>query len=465
MLKGNKVGAMALFVFGLIILSCDFGLAWDSITENAIVPWFVGPSHQYIDEQAYKNLEKDSAFAAVSDKFPKMNQILANEGAGVSGDLSNLKISGPGPDSQNNSLYSYHEYNPRNQEGNAPRMAALYYDSMENGLMNGDNISKDAAYLAHYVADVSSPFHINGMYSNEALKLPRSGNLLLGKDVIGYCLPVSNVGMGCPKYPLSYNNILPPRFKDLQLRGSRGMNCTNWTHELNNWIPLNKSLNYEDWFDPWFEDGIALSEIGSTHLWWEYFAWANFSKSEYLVDNYSTGYICTYGSGDKHNIEEFVKRIAYTTSKNQKALLDESTQIGEYNSSSALAQAYYRAITDVYTAWRATFSAIQPSICVENNSKTGDKMLTVKIKNLATEPVENVWCKLEIIGAPGTCLEGLEGKYYCGEIPAQGEAVIDNCWSVKSTEGYTEETAVSLDVRGTYKNTPDSGRAYLIRNL
>jgi hypothetical protein len=431
-------------------LSCDLGLAWNSITEETIIPWFVGPSHQYIDEQAYKSLEKDPAFSAISDKFPKLDQILANEGVSVRGNLSKPQISGSGPDNPLNSKYSYHVYNPRNQQGNAPGLAALYYDSLENGLVDGGNISRDAAYLAHYVADVCCPVHVNGMNSSDALKLPRNGILPLGKDIVGYCLPTGNTGMGCPEYPLSHNNTLPPQLQALQQRGSRGMNCTNWTRELHNWIPLNKHLDNEDWFDPWLEDGIASPEIGSTHLWWEYFAWTNFSRPEYLAKGYAP---------------EYVKRIANTTSNNQKALLDESAQIVEYNSSSVLAQAYYRAITDVYTAWRASFSALLPSIYEENDSQTGDRKLTVRIKNLAPEKAENVWCKLEITGAPDACLGGYGGEYYCGDIPSKGEAVIADRWILKNTADCSGKIAASLEVRGNFSKTPDSGRAYIIKEI
>jgi len=445
-------GAM-FFTISLAIVLCTPVLAWNCLTENAAMPGFTSPTHQYIDEQAYRNLINDPAFPAVRDRFPTLDRILANEGISVQGTLPDIRMTGPGPDDPFNTPHSFHEYNPRTRQGNTPLVAAFYYDSLKNDLVNGGDASRDAAYLGHFIADVSCPYHINGMSPGDALQRLDSGNFSLGPEITGYCLPYSNVGAG--------RAVQPFHLGGLELRGSGGLNCTNWSRELENWRLLYaQDPETEDMFDPWYEDGIVSPELGSTHLKWEYNAWANYSRADYTVTGYSPEYRNIGGSGNRNNIDAFTREIANTTLRYQKDLLDESTQVADYNASSILAQAYYRSITDVYTAWRSSFCALMPSVSLGNVSETGDREVIVTIRNLAKEPATNVWVRTEISGDTGSCLGGHGNEYYYGRIPAESKAVLGTLWTVKNTAGCNGKITASIKVLGDYKTTPDSGRAY-----
>jgi hypothetical protein len=445
-------GAM-LFTIIFAIVLCTPVLAWNCLTENSVMPGFTSPSHQYIDEQAYRNLKNDPAFPAVRDRFPTLDRILANEGISVQGTLPDIRITGPGPDDSLNTPHSFHEYNPETRQGNTPLVAAFYYDSLQNGLVNGRDVSRDAAYLGHFIADVNCPYHINGMYPGDALQRLDSSNFSLGPEITGYCLPYSNVGAG--------RSVQPFHLGGLELRGSGGMGCTNWSRELDNWRLLHgQDPVTEDMFDPWYEDGIVSPELGSTHLKWEYNAWSNYSRPDYTVTGYAPEYRNIGGSGNRNNIDVFTREIANTTLRYQKDLLDESTQVADYNSSSILAQAYDRSITDVYTAWRSSFCALMPSVSLGNASETGDRKVIVTIRNLAKEPATNVWVRTDISGDKGSCLGGHGNEYYYGRIPAESEAVLGTLWTVKNTAGCYGKITASIEVLGDYKTTPDSGRAY-----
>ena len=450
-------GAM-LFAISLALVLCTPVLAWNCLTENAAMPGLTSPTHQYIDEQAYRNLVNDPAFPAVRDRFPTLDQILANEGISVQGTLPAIRMTGPGPDDSFNTPHSYHEYNPRTREGNTPLAAAFYYDSLKNGLVNGRDVARDTAYLGHFIADVSCPYHINGMPVSDALQQLNRSNFSLGPDITGYCLPYSNVGAG--------RAVQPFHLGGLELRGSGGQNCTNWSREMENLRLLHeKDPNTEDFFDPWYEDGIVSPELGSTHLKWEYNAWANYSPADYTVTGYAPQYRNTGGSGNRNTIDAFTREIANTTLRYQKDLLDESTQVADYNSSSILAGAYDRSITDVYTAWRSSFSALMPSVSLGNASETGDREVIVTIRNLAKEPATNVWIRTEISGDEGSCLGGHGNEYYYGQIPAESEAVLGTLWTVKNTQGCSGKITASIEVLGDYKTTPDSGRAYIVEEF
>ncbi len=146
--------------------------------------------HQFIVQQAYKLLEKDPAFADGVSGLPTVPQINAWDGIfhgpqgpvqRQSGQQSGVpeilcpapggEVGGPSPDaelltdlSSVNPDYSgaAHYWNPWLQCGEAPKVASDYYLALTHRILEGGSDNDKAhfaAYLAHYMGDVSSAKH------------------------------------------------------------------------------------------------------------------------------------------------------------------------------------------------------------------------------------------------------------------------------------------------------------------
>jgi hypothetical protein len=219
----RRILALMALAILLVFPISDPAMAWGSLTGSS--------SHQYILDEAYKKLQSDSAFPG--SNFPTIESIQANEGVewvhgGLSGFIfgSTMWLQGAGPDSPGNSKDSMHYYNPRTGKGNASIMAANLYEKLKGEILAKSSVGRDAAYMAHFIADVSVPFHINGMPASEAISKIKSGKGTLGEDVAG-------VGQG----------------------------GRDWMPELKKWQEVYNNSRAADWFDPWYRDGSFDSEV------------------------------------------------------------------------------------------------------------------------------------------------------------------------------------------------------------
>jgi hypothetical protein len=356
------------------------------------------PSHQYILRCANESLGGDPAYEG--SNFPDLEEILRFEGVEVD---SFGNKGGPGPD--NSSPYSGHDYNPRTNKGRATTTAADWYDKLKYHLLLGHDAAQDAAYLAHYVADISCPYHINGMPADEALKLRPTGRILkLDDSVIGTLLPRGTGPMGgstsiqIPTLLTYWPASLPASVTKRGNCGrSAGIDGANWTSELGNWTNIYNNDNNADWFDPWYSDGMAkkgYEESSSTHTFWELYAFENCSpvrSGEVVKATRYSNRFAQKGNGNKKNMDNHIKNIAIETLKQQKELLVESAE-GDPGKSlgkdSKLFSAYKRAIEDVYTAWRASFSALRPDMALARNLVKS--AFSISLSCLIHENIDNV---------------------------------------------------------------------------
>ena len=505
---GRKRLIMALISVSLLTLTCNDALAWGSVRTNNvdILRNMIGPSHDYILKEAFANLQHDPAYS--KEAFPILGNamiedplgktILSNEGQYID---AYGNPTGLGPDSSTqHTEYSWHEYNPRTGEGKAPEQAANWFNELKVDIEGNrmDSAAKDAAYLAHYIADVTCPFHVNGMPKTEADKLSRTGELSLSSDIVGAPLPVSKIGMGRTQTPPSNERLVNVLPLGGAVRGTGGNGKpyeeklnTNWSREYNVWRDLPKS---NDWFDPWYNDGtsvyiykiagiynyktVPLYEASSTHALWEWYAYNNYSRPTYDVTKVKVGYSEEFlkiqknnGNGDKSNIAEFAKEIASNTKDNQQAILDESTKFDTMRDiHSELGKAYQKAISDVCTVWRASFSALRPDIEVGDNSGQHSKKLRVKIKNIApkTEMGDNTArdIKINIEHLNEGCIQlSYNVKDYPKEIKPGEEITIDDVWELKSDKDCSENAEFQVSVTGKFEGIPDSGRAIINKIL
>ncbi|VVB64081.1 Uncharacterised protein [uncultured archaeon] len=226
-----------ILVFCLLVMMSQGGLAWASLRANKVPGLEVteSPSHDYILKQAYYNLEADPAFNG--SNFPPLEDILQNEGqyASTFGGLT-----GGSPDVT--TPYSFHEYNPATDKGGAPAEAFYYHSSLKQNLMGVDakKAPKDAAWLAHFIADMSCPSHVNGMPAED---LPDKIPLVLPEEVICYSLPENNSGMGRVGNSLGQKDKEQlisgiPTYAPIRGRGWFDNQANNWVYEYSHFKEL-----------------------------------------------------------------------------------------------------------------------------------------------------------------------------------------------------------------------------------
>lgn len=410
--------ALLLLIFGLSFFKLLSG--WGALTG--------AQSHKYIVREAYKKLRQDPAYPG--SKFPTLDQVLAHEGVNwVMSLFEGGFLTGPGPDSAGNSMYTEHYYNPRTNKGGGPGACATYYKALVASLEARHNIGPtlttvvehDAAYLAHFIADMSVPYHINGMPAAEALAKIRAGDGMLGEDIVG----------------------------------PTGKGPEDWLRIMKAWESYYKKHKDANWFDPWYWDGWISADKTSTHLKWEGNYGPTWVTSSHTLRGYSQEFSSLQqrnGNGDPANIDNFARLIAQTTNANQKATWG-------FMANAAVSHSYDHAITNVYTAWRAAFSALRPDFYVEEDPQTGEYRLVVKIKNVEdSEAARDVNVKITVTGGR---LDGPD-THTLTSVPANSEIEIKDIWKVEKT---SDDVKVLIEVTGKFTETPDSGKAIVEREL
>ena len=360
-------------------------------------------THQYICQEAYKKLSADPAFDP--KKFPTVEEILNNEGvtwvryqwtgAGYIGlGVDYGVLNGNGPDSKGSSKFSEHYYNPKigsDNKGGAPAAVAKYYKYLAEGGSTGkkEPLPKAAAWGAHFLADMFCPYHINGadrattkaIYDAENVK--HAGTIDLGDDVkgivkLGYLQPV--------KFISDNFNTEVARF-------------------------LNKSE--EDWFDPWYYNGdteYAMSET-SSHIAWE----VTINPAGDIPSGYNT---------DWKNAPAQNFAVPWTAQSEQAKLFaiaaatETSEKIDVYFDKPE--PAVNKAIQAVATLWRASITAIYPTI--EYTQPAEYILVKGKIVNRGNVNLTDTEIKLT---ASGCSLASWNDSQKLGTIPAGGNKMTD----------------------------------------
>lgn len=396
-------------------------------------------THSFILQEAYKRLEKDPAFQKNKmGEFPLLSSILDHEGCSQ----PDKDLIGPGPDAKGNSTFRDHYYNPETGEGGAPEKAVYYFSMLKDwmeGKNTGEKIEKSAAYLAHFVADMSVPFHVLGIQlkKNETpdnfrnrITDKKTGQIRFNADIQGFF------------------------FESDSDRRER-----DWAVEFDRWeTAFNNDPVYNDWFDLWYFDSDTAP--ATTHLYWEG-VYVN-HKAANLPNEYSLLYTSLLDkkipNGSKQIIEEMTKRRALET----KNLLDgRSGSFFRYDEQMAL----NIAINDVVTVWRATFSALQPLVSIEQDPVTGLNKLIVHLRNLEdTEAAKDINVHVELpyegeLTGPDNWKIPLLEPFVKNVIDNQID--IDK-WTIDSAE---KDVWVKIVVTGKYVETPDSGKVVLEKKL
>jgi hypothetical protein len=345
-------------------------------------------------------------------------------------------LTGPGPDSDGKSPFSWHYFNPNTPTvGGLPKAVADHYDSLRGALVAknriydgpamGADINRTAAWLGHFIADMSCPYHLNGFSAAEAKSRITSGSM---------------------NYDATYWGDISSVF-------------TDWSKEFKLWETLfDKDKGTYDWFDPWYFDGLLIAKgKHSTHIEWE----ANVSTLR--VSGTRMGYAPLFlneqktgGNGNADNFDKFMRNVALETKKQQAAAAP-LLMLHSPETQDLLDQA----AQNIYTAWRASFSALQPDFTIKADPQGGGNKLTVKIKNLEdNETARGVKVTVSAVKATITGPATADA----GDIGPGEEKEIQE-WTIEKDDPNANDAKLTIEVTGAFAETPDSGKSILEKNL
>jgi len=351
-----------------------------------VFPWggvaVLSPTHQIILTEAYRILEQDPAFK--ESGFLPLESILSEEGvyALPDGKLDPL-TAGYGPDVEGASPYQYHYYNPITKDGMADFAVNLFYKQLID-LKNSGDKSKPAAWSAHFLADMSVPYHIVGMTINEVLRYQKSNTQYLSEDITGPLELYDNNAAG----------KMPP---------------AGWGEDHIFWFAMNNFIDdhaggLTDWFDPWYSNGSGLRpshEVAtSSHVLWEGSAHRKYKKHPFkgIIPNEPGWYNPSWKNADPNfnfkisvataqadNAALFAREVALYTRKNIQAI-HLNPHLGIYHS-----------IRNVATLWRASITGLKPSIhYAYANEQDEYPTLECRVRNGSDAIANNVRVKLFI---------------------------------------------------------------------
>lgn len=381
-------------------------------------------THQYILQQAYKKLSADPAFDPKA--FPALEEILGHEGVvwarykwtgegyiGLGADYNVL--SGPGPDSRGASRFSEHYYNPKFGKGGAPDSVSRYYRYLAEGMLTSkrEALAKSAAWGAHFLADMFCPYHVIGtdrasiqaIYDGQNAK--HKGEIYLQDEVKG-------------SVKLAY--LTPVKFLS-----------NNFNTEVTRYL----TKSGEDWFDPWYYNGnteLAMSET-SSHIAWE----TTIAHSATGL----AGYDPAWKNAPKTFDQPWASQAGQAGRLTVAAATETSSRIAAYfdNPDPAIGNA----IQAVATVWRASFSAIRPSL---ETAREGEFLVVrAAVSNRGSAELRGVEARLTSDGCQ------IDPQQATRKIPsiAAGQAASPQPWRIR---GAGETCRLKLEVIGDY-GAPD----------
>lgn len=503
--------AIALLFF---ILPSYSGYSWSS---TELTGYFT--THQFLTRAAYRNIIKHPVIAKNLVHFPSLEEIEKYEGVTVN--LSaGLKIEGNGPDNPQNSNYDDHYFNPslRNDgAGNCPNKVSEYYLKLIKNLRVPDEIDEaaikeaahNAAYLAHYIQDMSCPFHVIGSPGDMTDYEPSVPGPYIKEYGTGkYEIDPFNISMDNISTNPLYLIKTRLKYKPVSLQDY-------WKEMINRF--RQEEQPGANWFEPNYYDGPDIEGLYtyfSTHFLYEAVI-TPYHNITGAIDSYGTlNNINEFGQvwnklpeddNEEIRAKAFAKHIAQKTKASLDAEMDELmfnpkqmgvedlpynllafTGIGKKynipfltvdkikNSVPEPAQMWRQAISATYTLWRASFSALYLTMYKDLRViKTGNNpdryIVGVRVRNFEpNDSAREIKVKIlyylrgtDIIGEKQ--LTGVDfGEINVGTV---GSNKISG-WSFSKNPITIAEndlnSLVGIDVTGIYKNVPDAGQVMFV---
>ncbi|MBU4254352.1 MAG: VWA domain-containing protein [Acidobacteria bacterium] len=412
--KSAWIMVVAVGLAAILIRPVPIG-GWGSTT-----PFY--DTHQFIVRTAYTCLENRFVHLPgfLASVFPTIDQILSQEG----NTLASGGTSGNGPDVEGSSLYSQHWYNPRFPSGNAPAATADFGLRLVNSKRTD---LQAAAWGAHFLADVSTPVHLNGVMQEVILGIYNSATAS-GTNSNPVPLPQSITGF--------MGGVDPGR---------------DWRTEIERFI-----ASGNDFFDPWYWDSM-FTPVNSTHSQWER---AN--------PAHQPTFSCTFSSFWDNGMASFSDPAVGFSTRVSKFTVDTALSADSHQEDWQMRTpqaALDNAIESVLTMWRGSFSALQPKMEITPGGSSGGKArydVTATIKNCEKrEGAANVRMKLTVFNGFGTKV--FEQEQVVGSLGGDTELQVPQPWQVE-IDSSTGEPRFVLEVIGEF-DLPDLQYASLEQEL
>lgn len=413
------------------------------VTSNAFA------THQFLGQQAYEALKEHPVLRAGFVRFPEFEAIFRH------GSIDQSQ-NGLGPDNPHNSKYSWHWYNPDLKyepafgNGLAPTIVSESLFALKNifkvqGLKTankpGDG-AHEAAYLAHFIQDMTCAFHVVGM------PIPASvgpGPIRVYRDNW-----VKKMMIGGPF----------KRFSE-----------SDWDDVVAHAVEAFAADSKADWFDPnYYDGGWPSAVMNSSHFQYEAAVEVAYMKDAW---NHSSRWNALRAAGLLSPLwkrsqppKDFARLVAeQTLSKYTLSGLD---LFPEEKKAKAEVEVPYddwwRAIQATYTLWRAAFSAM---VVLEEDLKLvklprEKDMYQVQavIRNLEPESdVEQVSVKYEIPGTRKQNGTGSAARISKSEasdwIPLSGKVYIPDPEIRGNQIFYNGNDTIRVEASGQYQ-VPDA---------
>ncbi len=420
--KTDAFGRIFLIVSLVFFLWPSAAFSWGAI-------WKAVETHQYILSGAMELAGRDPAF---NQPFPTVQE-LRNQDCVVVTPLGKI---GPGPDVDGNSPFSWHYYNPLTEKGKgeAPRQTGLFFNEMMAKRVRREDQSKEAAWSAHFLADMFVPYHVVGMPEEDAWVALMTGR------------PLDEREAGPSRL---YSPSSPPPAG----WGNKGDFSDALQLLFTEYPPGNE--DGVDWFDPWYFNGYGgTSSQGiatGSHGWWEFTAWTQMSGEnvrvlmgrllrEFPYDPLWKNRKSTMGSDFWKEqglaAEAFAASSASWTRKNMEVVL-QNPDLGIAHAIRAVYTLYRASMTSIRTGWRQEPRTEGYRIyAIVNNALPGESLYDVDLRLLYLEKGKWQASNIQRINTP---------------IPSGG--ISESFWDVRS-DGPLD---CILEVSGIYLKTPDLG--------
>jgi len=417
---------LALAACGLILAPTGPAFAWGSLTSGGVWPAKFN-THGCLDRMAYAFLEKDPAFAG--SQFPSLAAIEANEGI-------NMSVEGQGPDAEGSSAYSAHYYNPRNEEGNAPAVVAENFLPLAYRRADRDHA---AAWGAHFLADASVPYHVNGEWAAEL-----RAQVTAHPDAVR----LSETVTGKRELFLQQGNLGAVASQALRTHSD------DFTLEAHRFLDAGQGQNHLDWFDPWYWNGSTDLKpyIDSSHVLWEGLRAPECPHNP--VNQYSLHWpgnpAVQFGDPSAE-----LSRVAalFAKASAQNAADNADGQVAQPGAAESFAA------ESIATLWRASISALRTNgsykydpTTLTDPDQTPIADVRGELGNVAAETAHLVQVRLRIIS--GSCrlmTADTPEVQSLGDAPTGTRAFGD--WKLQTARN--GQCRVTVEAIGRYYNTPD----------
>jgi hypothetical protein len=274
-----KIKIASGFIILLLLLPSYTGYSWSS---TEITGKFT--THQFLTRTAYSFLQKHPMLAKKLIDFPTLEEIELFSGVKAEITSTGMKVTGNGPDNTANSSYADHYFNPSlagGGAGNGPKKVGEYYRLLRESLRTKPraiNASMYAAYLAHYIQDMSCPFHVLGTPDNK---------LKYTETATGPYSVVYTTGLWEPKAGMNQAEYCTRLIPDLEGTTLNFKHCTVESF----WISMAERFQYDNqpganWFESNYYDGPVCPSLYtylSTHFMYEAFVALYHNNSQIIA--------------------------------------------------------------------------------------------------------------------------------------------------------------------------------------